>query len=773
MLCTNLSPLTSTVLLLASLSQAPQIMSLSVTPSSEIGTVHTLVGTSSTVNYGFVDGIGTNSRMLAPVSATISSDDSFALVVDSGNYKIRRYNIATGAMTTVNETNGDDLSDASLVDAHPILPLGVCFYNSDTLALITDSDNNKIRVLVVSTGVVTTLAGRSNVTGAQDGPGRNATFAGPSGVSVSATGEYALVADSGNGRIRKIILTVGMVSTLAGFNPEHDVGVSSVVDGVGANATFNFPSDVRISPDGTFALVADKGNNKIRKLDLSVNPTLVSTFAGPLGDVTIAGDADLRGENATFNGPTSITFSPDGTYVLVTDTFNNKIRMIVISTRAVSTIAGPAQGSYNSWPYYDTDGTGTDARFFFPQCVVFSATGNFAIVADTTNNKLRRLVLSTAAVTTIAGASPGSLTPYGTADGTGTNAKVYEPSDVCYSSDGTFALIADTTNNKIRKLVLSTGVMTTFIGPAGSDTTSGDDDGVLTAGRLNRPNGIAISFDDSFALVADTNNHKIRKIVLSTGELQTFAGPREGSVYFYPDFGADGQLADATFYNPSGVSISADGSFSLVADTSNNKIRMIDMLTGTVTTLAGPGPGTMTSGSADGAGHDALFRTPRGVTISPDSMFALVADTSNNKIRKINLATASVTTFAGSTSAGSKDAVGTDARFSGPRSVKISTSGVFVVVADTNNNKIRRVELSTASVTTLAGPPAGSSSSGDEDGQGTSVLFYQPRGISLSSDGTMALIADTRNNYIRLLSVLGTFFGMHKTILHLHMFYIQ
>jgi DNA-binding beta-propeller fold protein YncE len=743
-------------------------------PSSDIGSVETLIGPSQLVTSGLVDGIGTNILMQAPTGVSVSSDDSFALVADAGNRKIRKLEFSTGELTTINPTNGDDeaVSDGIYKDAFPFSPLGVCLSRDGSFALISDVENNKIRILVLSNNVMQTLAGRSNATtGDRDGVGVNATFDGPVGLSLSPDETYALVADSNNGKIRKVMLSNGAVSTVAGPLPDPDSGADDLddflggggfsdADGAGCNATFNYPTDVRISPDGTFALVADRKNSKIRHLDLSRSPVLVSTFAGPRAGEYSSGDVDKAGENATFYNPSGIAFSPDGSFCLVADMSNNKIRMIVTSTRAVSTLAGPGQGAYPSWPHYDTDGPGNDARFFYPQSVIMSSSGVFAIVADTTNNKLRRIEMSSAVVSTLAGPPEGSLSISGTHDGIGTNAKTNQPSDVCYSFDGTFALVADTNNNKIRKIEMSTGVMTTFAGAPGSDTSRGDTDGVKTSGRLNGLSGISIAPDDSYALIGDTDNHKIRKLDMSTGTLTTFAGPREGYSNFFPEFGADGTGYNATFYGPSGVSISYDGLFALVADTNNNKIRMIVISTRVVSTLAGPAPGSFSSGSADGVGEDVRFSAPRGVSISRDGLFALIADTNGNKIRMLVISSGAVTTFAGpdsgSTAAGSLDGFGNDAQFYRPHSVKLSSNGVFALVADSRNNKIRRIEMSSAYVSTLAGPVEGSSSSGDVNGRGSRVRFNDPRGITLSDDGTAALIADSRNHHIRVLAVLGT-----------------
>jgi DNA-binding beta-propeller fold protein YncE len=214
-------------------------------------------------------------------------------------------------------------------------------------------------------------------------------------------------------------------------------------------------------------------------------------------------------------------------------------------------------------------------------------------------------------------------------------------------------------------------------------------DGVGTQASFFYPLDVSISPDGTFALVADCGNHRIRRVSIATGNVTTLAG----SVYGY----ADGVGTQASFRNPRGVSISPDGTFALVADTDNNRIRRVSIATGNVTTLAGS-----VDGYADGVGTQASFSYPFGVSISADGTFALVADTLNHRIRRVSIATGNVTTLAGSVQ-GYADGVGTQASFSNPEGVSISPDGTFALVADWQNNRIRRVSIATGSVTTLNG----------------------------------------------------------------------
>ncbi|EOD33766.1 hypothetical protein EMIHUDRAFT_229266 [Emiliania huxleyi CCMP1516] len=163
-----------------------------------------------------------------------------------------------------------------------------------------------------------------------------------------------------------------------------------------------------------------------------------------------------------------------------------------------------------------------------------------------------------------------------------------------------------------------------------------------------------------------------------------------------------------------------DASAAFVADWSSHEIRRVEVATGAVTTLAGSGE----AGDADGVGDAAEFFSPAGIAISPDGSALFVVDFHNDKIRRVELATGAVTTIAGSGNMGSADGVGDVAEFYNPCGIAISPDGGALFVVD--NNKIRRVEVATGAVTTLAGSGEG----GDADGVGDAAQFCCPSGIA-------------------------------------------
>ncbi len=213
-----------------------------------------------------------------------------------------------------------------------------------------------------------------------------------------------------------------------------------------------------------------------------------STLAGTAGS---SGSTDGTGTAARLSNPYGIT--TDGTYLYVADSGNNTIRKIVISSGAVTTVAGTA-GSSGS-----TDGTGTAARFSTPYGI--TTDGTYLYVTDSGNNTIRKIVASSGAVTTVAGTAGTS----GSTDGTGTAAMFYTPYGI--TTDGKNLYVADSHNDTIRKIAISSGAVTTVAGTAGS---SGSTDGTGTAARFSYPGGITTDGENLF--LVEPGNNTVRTI---------------------------------------------------------------------------------------------------------------------------------------------------------------------------------------------------------------------------------------------------------------------
>ncbi|MGI4832569.1 MAG: hypothetical protein ACRYFK_03820 [Janthinobacterium lividum] len=299
---------------------------------------------------------------------------------------------------------------------------------------------------------------------------------------------------------------------------------------------------------------------------------------------------DGTGINVTSWDPYGIAGDGAGN-VYVTDVL--AIRKIVVATGVITTLAGPdvqssfAVGSGGSFRG-NVDGTGTSARFTNLTGLAYDGAGNL-YVADAGNNNIRKIVVATGVVSTLAG----------------NGAQFSNPAGLAYDGAGNL-YVADAGNNNIRKIVVATGVVSTLAGTG----TAGYTNGPVTTAQFRTPDGVACDRSGN-VYVAEHYNHCIRKI--GRGVVTTLAGgPATGTLggqlVSDPVSGAaDGTGTSARFNMPYDVAYDGAGNL-YVTDQGNNRIRQIVVATGVVSTLAGS-----TAGNADGTGATAQFAIPTHV----------------------------------------------------------------------------------------------------------------------------------------------------------------
>jgi DNA-binding beta-propeller fold protein YncE len=298
---------------------------------------------------------------------------------------------------------------------------------------------------------------------------RAARFHEPFGLAFAADGSLYVTDAGESNRIRKINRD-GSVSTLAG-------GAEGYADGSGAAASFNTPSALALDRAGNL-YVADTGNHRIRK----VSPEgLVTTLAGT-GE---AGYADGAASESRFDAPVGVAVDADG-QVYVADTYNDRIRLITRDGQ-VRTIAGTGEAGA-------TDGDAlTAARFDTPCALAVSDAGEL-FIADTGNNRIRKLARD-AQVTTIPVRAPDGSTPD----------EISRPAGLALTRDG-FLYVSELNRGRIRQ-VAPDGT-TRLV--AGIGTGFHDGDG-QTAARFNQPAGVALAPDGSL-FVADSANYLVRRL---------------------------------------------------------------------------------------------------------------------------------------------------------------------------------------------------------------------------------------------------------------------
>jgi len=629
---------------------------------------------------GFFDGSSADPvRFDSPSGVAVIGTNRF--VADTKNHVIRKID-SSGKVTTFAGAFGvADSTDGTGTAARFNSPTGIT--TDGTFLFVTDTGNDTIRKIVISSGATTTLAGSAGNPGSTDNTvATNVRFDSPTGIAFYASSSSLFVADTNNHTIRQVFLT-GATRTFAGT-----AGVSGFADATGPDAQFTSPQGVAVI--GTIVYISDTGNHVIRQADWSGIEGVVTTLAGVPGS---PGSGDTVPGPAQFNSPGGIT--TDGLDLFVADTGNNTIRRVTQSGN-VTTPAGLA-GNKGS-----ADGTGNTARFNAPKGIgtLFSGGSSVFYIADTENAAIRQLTLA-GDVTTIAGNPPQA----GLVNETGDDARFDAPAGVAIIGDDVF--VSDQGNNTIRKIT-SSGVVTSYTG------------GVFTA-----PQGIVAHGSDLY--LADAGNNSIRKVD-SSGVVSTFAGSESGNEGFTNDTGTA-----ARFRGPKGIA--TDGSFLYVADTGNHAIRKIELGTRIVTTVAGDGI------SGIPTDNPSRFNSPEGIAVLGSNLY--VADTGNHAIQKVT-PTGGVSTFAGS-NAGVPgfvdDTTGTAARFDTPRGITAVNSTLYV--ADTGNHVVRTISTLRKVKTFVGNSEAATTRNGNAD----SALLNAPAGIT-GVEGTI-YFTDINENVVR------------------------
>lgn len=518
---------------------------------------------------------------------------------------------------------------------------------------------------------------------------------------------------AGNGFITTAAQTVRIVTTVAGLTRSvYGNG------GPAAQATINYSHAVAVDSAGNL-YIADTVDQQIRKIDASTG--VITTVAGN-GQRGFSGDGQLA-VNAQLSFPDDVAVDSVGN-IYIADTGNWVIRKVSASTGIITTIAGtPDAGGYSG-----DGGPATKALLYYPEGMAVDASGN-VYIADTNNNRVRKVTAATGIISTVAG--DGNLGSPG--DGGPATSATLSPGAVALDSSGNLYIAVGCA---VRKVTIATGIISDYAG----NYTCGDsgDGGAATAAELGYELG-HISLDSAGDLyIADYSNNAVRKVTTSTGVITTIAG--NGSFGFSGDGGPG---TSAALNNPEGVAAAANGAI-YIADLSNLRIREVSAA-GTISTIAGNG----TTGPVPT--NVQATSTPVGVygnrwysSLAADALGNIYfADTLNNVIRKLTPAGA-LATIAGTGVAGYSGDGGpaTSAELNNPDSVAFDAQG-NLYIADSENNVIRKVNASTGIITTYAGTYAQYSSVGvtllptGDGGPATSAGLPAPTGLAVDSAGNL------------------------------------
>lgn len=567
------------------------------------------------------------------------------------------------------------------------------------LLYIADQNKHFVYQVDTHTGRLAVVAG-TGVAGfsGDGGPASAAELNMPGGLAVDTAGNL-FIGDTRNGRVRKVRAADGTISTIAGIGP-HDVGeISFSGDGGRAvEARLDLPTALTVDAAGTVYL-ADSGNDRIRAV--RTDGTIVTVAGSTEGSADDGGPAVEARFVLPTGDPYGIAVDAAGN-LYIPEPFDRRVRKVDAETGILTTVAG--SGDVHS--VLDS-----------PFAVAIGPDGN-VYVADSGNNTVLR-VNNDGTVSRAVGSGTGGLSGD---DGPAPDAQLRRPRALAVGSDGDL-FVADGGNFRVRRTDSRTQVIS---------TVAGNGPPLLA---FIQPGGLAVDDHDNIYLT--DLFHRVCRIDGRSGEFSVVAGSVAG-------FSGDGGPArDAQLLSPFRLAVDAAGDL-YISDQGNRRVRKVDARTGLISTVAGNG---QLSGFFPGR---PATRTPLNFVLGTcvdDAGNLYIADAGFHCVQKVAAGTGVLSTIAGVIRFGDGEAgfsgdggPAAEALLASPSGVAVDPAG-NLYIADSGNQRIRRVDAGSGVITTVAG-------GGDEDpdvapapavkvalGHPADLAFDQAGGLIVSDSG--------------------------------------
>ena len=607
--------------------------------TASTGVISTIAGT-GTATFNGDDRLATQRSTTPPITVTVENNGN-RVIADSNTHRIRRINSADGKISTIAGSGMQGFAgDGGLAtEARVSIPAGVVFDLTGNL-YFADRGNSRVRKVTAGTNIITTIAGLGLSGFNGDGLAALASrLATPNSIAVDAVGNV-YIGDRENFRVRRIIfasssdtvaptiaVTVPTITptfttttsplTVSGAAADNlgvylvrwsnDRGGSGTAGGTMAWTVTGIPLQNGVN-NLTFTALDVRGNSASARLAVTFNPQqVISTLAGN-GLAGGTGDGGVAiGARLFF--PTGVAADASGN-LYVADSANNRIRKITPAGVILPFAGNGMLGSSGD------GGQAADATFNQPQSVAVDSTGN-VYISDTGNHRIRKVAPS-GVITTVAGTGADGFAGDG---GPATQAQLNLPFQVAVDSAGNL-FIADSSNRRVRKVTVSTGIITTIAGDGRVGT--GGDGGAATQAQFLLPYGVTVD-RSGVVFILDAFDGKVRRVA-TNGTISIYAGTG--------NFGyrGDGGPATSADIDPqSFITTDADGNL-YIADLFNHVIRKVTATTGIITTVVGTGVGGF---SGDGAAPgNAQLSFPNDVAFDgAGNMY--IADLNNQRVRKI------------------------------------------------------------------------------------------------------------------------------------------
>ncbi len=503
---------------------------------AESGVISSIVGTRDSGFSG--DGGQASEAVLDRSTSLYVTSDGSIYITDAGNQRVRRV-APSGIISTIAGTGERGFSGdgAAATDAMLSSPGGL-FVDAEGNVFFTVV-GDRVRRIDAATGVISTVAGNGQQSFSGDGiQATETSLWGPNDVFLNPAGDI-YISDNFNGRIRKVDVETGLISTVAG-NPDLTLAGD---DGPATDARLKTPTGTFVDGKGDL-YIADTGNQRVRVISAQTGRISTVAGSGPTGQEngSFSGDDGLATE-ATFFGPEDIHICTLG-HLYIADALNHRVRRVDVETGLISTVAGSGPTEFGSGSFAGDGGPATEARLDGVFGVHVDDDHNL-FIADLGNSRIRRVDGSSGVIQTVAGNGQREFSGDG---GLATEAGLSLSGDVHVDSGGNLYIVDG--NNRIRKVDAATGIITTV---AGSSSFTEGDGGLATETRLDSPIGVSVDGSGN-VFIAEWGDDRIRVVDTVTGVISTVAG--DGNSEFYGDAGA---ATDASLDRPSDVFIDHAG----------------------------------------------------------------------------------------------------------------------------------------------------------------------------------------------------------------------
>jgi sugar lactone lactonase YvrE len=589
---------------------------------------------------------GNNNIYMAGTSDRIRKIDASGIITTYAGTGVQGFSGDGGLATNATLTN----ATAMAVDH-----LGNLYFYDGTY---------RIRRIDATTKIITTVAGNgSSSTDGGDGPATSVSFGTRIDIDCDPAGNLIV---SDNYRIRKVDLSNGTVSTLAGDGSPGFSGDG----GPATSARLNLAGSLDVDANGNIIFL-DINNFRIRKITNSTQ--VITSVAGngiqcvggfECGEGGLAAQAKLRMQLPS-QGSGFVCVAPNGAI-----TFHGLTGIWRIDD------VGNLRLLYGATFYYGDGIAATQASLSVPSGLCIE--DGQLYIADQGSSRIRKVDLAANTISNFGGTGLNSASGDGGPVGLAGFGNLF---DIVSDADGNL-FVVDFGNHAVRRIDKATGIVTTYAGTLGTPGFSGDN-GPAAAAKLNSPSAVVFDKDGNL-FIADRGNNRIRKVEKSTGNITTIAG--NGSMGFTGD---GGPALSASFNSISHLTFDSDGNL-LVSDRLNHRIRKIDMTSNLINTVVGNGSTTYPgdNNSPLQIGLDFPYSTAYNAA---GDLF--IADANLNRILKLNASTGLVTTVAGTGTSGfSGDGnLASNAKINFPRDLVIDEEGALFFT-DTGNGRIRKIE---------------------------------------------------------------------------------